>query len=48
MKNLKPTGIPRVSYNSDYMPGFWYDETIYTVDQNFKNIDDIARLFKTG
>ena len=28
------------------MPGFWYDETIYTVDQNFKNIDDIANYLK--
>ncbi len=46
MKNLKTYGIPRVAYNSDYMPGFWYDETTYTVDQNFKNIDDMANYLK--
>jgi len=45
-EKLETSGIPRVSYNSDYMPGFWYDETIYTVDQNFKNIDDIANYLK--
>ena len=45
-EKLETKGIPRVSYNSDYMPGFWYDETIYTVDQNFKNIDDIANYLK--
>ena len=45
-EKLETNGIPRVSYNSDYMPGFWYDETIYTVDQNFKNIDDIANYLK--
>ena len=45
-ERLETYGIPRVSYNSDYMPGFWYDETPYTVDQNFKNIDDIANYLK--
>jgi len=45
-EKLETYGIPRVSYNSDYMPGFWYDETIYTVDQNFKNIDDIVNYLK--
>ena len=45
-EKLETYGIPRVAYNSDYMPGFWYDETTYTVDQNFKNIDDIANYLK--
>ncbi len=45
-EKLETYGIPRVSYNSDYMPGFWYAETIYTVDQNFKNIDDITNYLK--
>jgi len=45
-EKLETNGIPRISYNSDYMPGFWYDETIHTVDQNFKNIDDIANYLK--
>ncbi len=39
-------GIPRISYKSDYMPGFWYDETIYAVDHNFTNVDDIANYLK--
>ncbi len=45
-ERLETYGIPRISYNSYYMPGFWYDETPYTVDQNFKNIDDIANYLK--
>ena len=28
------------------MPGFWYNETIYNVDQNFTNIEDIANYLK--
>jgi len=45
-EQLETYGIPRISYNSDYMPGFWYEETNYPVDQNFKNIDDIANYLK--
>ena len=45
-EKLETYGIPRISYNSDYMPGFWYDETNYKVDQNFKNIEDIADYLK--
>ncbi len=45
-ERLETYGIPRVSYNSDYMPGFWYDETPYTVDKNFKNIDELANYLK--
>ena len=45
-ETLETYGIPRISYKSDYMPGFWYDETIYAVDQNFKNVDDIANYLK--
>ena len=45
-ETLETYGIPRISYKSDYMPGFWYDETIYTVDQNFTNVDDIADYLK--
>ena len=28
------------------MPGFWYEETTYSVDQNFKKINDIANYLK--
>ena len=45
-ETLETYGIPRISYQSDYMPGFWYDETIYTVDQNFQNVDDITNYLK--
>ena len=45
-EKLETLGIPRISYNSNYMPGFWYEETPYPVDQNFKNIDDIANYLK--
>ena len=45
-ETLETYGIPRISYQSDYMPGFWYDETIYDVDQNFQNVDDIANYLK--
>jgi len=45
-ETLETYGIPRIAYQSDYMPGFWYDETIYAVDQNFQNIDDIANYLK--
>ena len=45
-ETLETYGIPRISYQSDYMPGFWYDETIYAVDQNFTNVDDIANYLK--
>lgn len=45
-ETLETYGIPRISYKSDYMPGFWYDETIYAVDQNFTNVDDITDYLK--
>ena len=45
-ETLETYGIPRISYQSDYMPGFWYDETIYTVDKNFTTVDDIANYLK--
>ena len=45
-EQLETYGIPRISYNSDYMPGFWYEETNYPVDQNFNNIDDIVNYLK--
>ena len=45
-ETLETYGIPRISYQSDFMPGFWYNETIYNVDQNFTNIEDIANYLK--
>ena len=45
-EKLETLGIPRISYNSNFMPGFWYEETTYSVDQNFKKINDIANYLK--
>ena len=45
-EKLETLGIPRIAYKSDFMPGFWYEETYYKVDKNFKNINDIANYLK--
>ena len=45
-EKLETFGIPRVSYNSDYMPGFWYEETNFFVDKNFENFYEIANYLK--
>lgn len=45
-ETLETYGIPRISYNSDFIPGFWYEETEFKVDQNFKNIIDISNYLK--
>ena len=41
-EKLETFGIPRIAYNSDFMPGFWYEETNFKVDKNFISINDIA------
>ena len=45
-EKLETLGIPRIAYNSDFMPGFWYEETNFKVDKNFKNITDITKYLK--
>tara|TARA_B100000676_G_C17882875_1_gene734903 strand:+ start:41 stop:952 length:912 start_codon:yes stop_codon:yes gene_type:complete len=45
-EKLETLGIPRIAYNADFMPGFWYEETNFKVDKNFKNITDIAKYLK--
>ncbi len=45
-ETLETFGIPRIAYNSNFMPGFWYEETNYKVDKNFNNIDDIANYLR--
>ena len=45
-EKLETYGIPRISYNSDYIPGFWYDQTNYSVDKKFNNIEDIVKYLK--
>ena len=45
-EKLETFGIPRIAYNSDFMPGFWYEETNFKVDKNFISINDIANYLK--
>ena len=45
-EKLETFGIPRIAYNSDFMPGFWYEETDFKVDKNFISINDIANYLK--
>ena len=45
-EKLETFGIPRIAYNSDFMPGFWYEETEFKVDKNFTSINDIANYLK--
>ena len=39
-EKLETLGIPRIGYNTDFMPGFWYFNTNKKVDHNFKKIND--------
>ena len=43
---LETLGITRIGYKTDYMPGFWYSETNYQVDNNFKDVSDISKFLK--
>jgi len=43
---LETLGITRIGFKTDYMPGFWYSETNYQVDNNFENIFDISNFLK--
>ena len=45
-EKLETFGIPRIAYNSDFMPGFWYEETEFKIDKNFTSINDIANYLK--
>jgi pseudouridine-5'-phosphate glycosidase len=40
-EKLETLGIPRIGFNTDYMPGFWYYQTDKKVDYNYKSIDDL-------
>ncbi len=43
---LETLGITRIGFKTDYMPGFWYSQTNYQVDNNFENISDISNFLK--
>ena len=40
-EQLETLGVPRIGYNTDFMPGFWYYHTDKKVDHNYKSIDDL-------
>ena len=40
-EKLETLGVPRIGFNTDYMPGFWYYHTDKKVDYNYKSIDDL-------
>ena len=44
-EKLETFGIPRIAYNSDFMPGFWYEETNFKVDKNFEYASNTNKKF---
>jgi pseudouridine-5'-phosphate glycosidase len=46
-EHLETLGIPRIGFNTDYMPGFWYYNTDKKVDYNYKSISELKKYFKT-
>tara|TARA_B100001540_G_C15757100_1_gene619865 strand:- start:411 stop:1322 length:912 start_codon:yes stop_codon:yes gene_type:complete len=45
-EHLETLGIPRIGYNTKYMPGFWYYQTDKKVDYNYENIDNLVNYIK--
>jgi len=43
---LETLGITRIGYQTNYMPGFWYEETENKVDNKFDNIHEISSFLK--
>tara|TARA_Y100000590_G_C15732817_1_gene1017623 strand:+ start:835 stop:1743 length:909 start_codon:yes stop_codon:yes gene_type:complete len=43
---LETLGITRIGYKTNYMPGFWYQETHNRVDNNFDKISDLCSFLK--
>ena len=43
---LETLGISRIGYKTNYMPGFWYPETLNLVDNNFDKISEICSFLK--
>ena len=41
-EKLETLGIPRIGFNTDYMPGFWYYQTDKEVDYNYKSAQDLV------
>ena len=43
---LETLSIARIGYKTNYMPGFWYQETNNKVDNNFEQISEICSYLK--
>ena len=43
---LETLSITRIGYKTNYMPGFWYQETNNKVDNNFEQISEICSYLK--
>ena len=45
-EKLETLGIPRIGFNTDYMPGFWYYQTDKKVDYNYSTINEIVNYLR--
>ncbi|MDC0226742.1 pseudouridine-5'-phosphate glycosidase [Alphaproteobacteria bacterium] len=45
-EKLETLGVPRIGYNTNFMPGFWYYQTDKKVDHNYKTIDNLINYLK--
>ena len=46
-EKLETLGIPRIGFNTDFMPGFWYFQTDRKVDYNFTDIYELINYLHT-
>ena len=46
-EKLETLGVPRIGFNTEYMPGFWYYQTDKKVDYNYKSIDSLIKYLVT-
>ena len=44
---LETFGVPRIGFNTNYMPGFWYYQTDKRLDYNYIKISDLVSYIKT-
>ena len=43
-EKLETLGVPRIGFNTDYMPGFWYYKTDKKVDYNYISISELTNF----
>ena len=46
-EKLETLGIPRIGFNTNFMPGFWYYQTNRKVDYNFTDINELINYLHT-